>query len=317
LILVTRDPAGKLIGPGTVFEVSRDGRVERWQCSVVTEDGYVGWAGWPDGTIVASRCRVIDHEWSGSTDDFERFERCFLPMCHTAEAVGYRGSRARPQLAALQRSRRLAEWARRGWGWKELRDANVKRMESGIFKHPPWTPAQWAWAAAGEEGELVNAVKKLCWRGDGRGEDVLSEGADVLIYLDLCLAEAGAVWAGKPGREAPVSALGAADPSPLRLEDDIAGLRWAMNEILLRRGPIDVEELGEAAVGVAHAVVRLASAAIKGRVDVPAMLLDTFNAVSVRKSCDVLMPLGFDPLAERSFKEGEWRVVEPAAGVVA
>lgn len=78
----------------------------------------------------------------------------------------------------------------------DLRAVNVPRCNEHFHPIDAWTPRQWALAAFGELGEMVNAYKKFAWRKDGTRHEVGDEIADVLIYLDLVGASQG--WPAKP-----------------------------------------------------------------------------------------------------------------------
>jgi len=79
-------------------------------------------------------------------------------------------------------------------GFEKLSDLNTKRAGEQYHDIDAWSPMQWGCAAAGEMGELCNAVKKL-ERGrpedlehiDALVENIGEEAADVIIYLDLLL----------------------------------------------------------------------------------------------------------------------------------
>jgi len=75
--------------------------------------------------------------------------------------------------------------------FSELRLANVSRCEDVFHKLNEWSPTDWACAAAGEMGEVCNFIKKMR-RGDNVSiEDIESELADVVIYIDLLAARLG------------------------------------------------------------------------------------------------------------------------------
>lgn len=71
--------------------------------------------------------------------------------------------------------------------FEKLHEVNSRRCRDA-FAHDvqEWSSEQWALAAAGEMGEVCNALKKLI-RGDldATVKDIAFEIADVIIYLDL------------------------------------------------------------------------------------------------------------------------------------
>lgn len=83
---------------------------------------------------------------------------------------------------------------------EDLRQANKDRCEDHFHAVDAWPEERWALAAAGEMGEMCNALKKVL-RGDGQVDAVYKEIGDTVIYLDLlcqrmriplefCIAEA-------------------------------------------------------------------------------------------------------------------------------
>jgi NTP pyrophosphatase (non-canonical NTP hydrolase) len=85
-----------------------------------------------------------------------------------------------------------------------LRALNVPRVAAFGQTLASWSPMEWACAAAGEMGELCNALKKRSRKEDPKRpghditgkpipsvRDVADEIADVIIYLDLLAAREG------------------------------------------------------------------------------------------------------------------------------
>lgn len=86
--------------------------------------------------------------------------------------------------------------------FRRLRLANVDRVSQfdGEFQLHDWSEMEWGCAAAGEMGELCNALKKrarsrkhneITGKTTLSNQDVADEAADVVIYLDLLLAQIG------------------------------------------------------------------------------------------------------------------------------
>lgn len=81
--------------------------------------------------------------------------------------------------------------------WQKLRETNVKRCETA-FNHKlnEWSHLEWAAAAAGELGELINKLKKR-HRSLSQSDkevtdtDIAHEIADTILYLDLLAASLG------------------------------------------------------------------------------------------------------------------------------
>ncbi len=67
----------------------------------------------------------------------------------------------------------------------DLRKANLERLPLLHSKTQKWTEMEWACAAAGEMGELCNAVKKARRDRASNEEEIGEEIADVIIYLDI------------------------------------------------------------------------------------------------------------------------------------
>jgi NTP pyrophosphatase (non-canonical NTP hydrolase) len=78
-----------------------------------------------------------------------------------------------------------------------LRDANVRRCEKSFHSVEGWSESDWACAAAGEMGEICDAIKKRRRGWDKPGvasptvDDVGKEIADTICYLDLLAAKMG------------------------------------------------------------------------------------------------------------------------------
>ena len=72
----------------------------------------------------------------------------------------------------------------------DLRKANVKRCRKVFPECKDWTLSDWGCAIAGEVGEACNAIKKLR-RGDGNAQAIIDELGDVIVYVDLILANLG------------------------------------------------------------------------------------------------------------------------------
>lgn len=87
--------------------------------------------------------------------------------------------------------------------FEKLRATNVRRCESAFHLVNDWSPAEWAVAMSGENGEACNVVKKMRRILDGTNtskdpqtieectEMLAKELADVVIYADLLAARCG------------------------------------------------------------------------------------------------------------------------------
>ncbi len=79
--------------------------------------------------------------------------------------------------------------------FKKLREVNYKRCETSFHPVDGWSEADWACAAAGEMGEICDAIKKRRRGWDKPGisapsvSDVGDEIADTICYLDLLAAK--------------------------------------------------------------------------------------------------------------------------------
>jgi NTP pyrophosphatase (non-canonical NTP hydrolase) len=78
--------------------------------------------------------------------------------------------------------------------FQTLRIQNVKRCEKAFHSVDGWSESDWACAAAGEMGEICDAIKKRRRGWDKPGvtapsvDDVGKEIADTICYLDLLAA---------------------------------------------------------------------------------------------------------------------------------
>jgi len=77
----------------------------------------------------------------------------------------------------------------------EFQKLNTRRCREAFPGSYPWPIATWAWAVAGEAGELCNILKKV-EHGDFTLEQVrkqvLDELADVVTYCDLAITRLNA-----------------------------------------------------------------------------------------------------------------------------